>query len=75
MGQNPPAGGPNGKLHRQAMRRLDWLVVIDLFEKPRLPATGTLIGGGRSQDHPDRGLSRSRGVDRREEGSFTTPNA
>ena len=32
MGQNPAAGGPNGKLHRQAMRRLDWLVVIDLFE-------------------------------------------
>jgi formate dehydrogenase major subunit len=32
MGQNPAAGGPNAKLHRQAMRRLDWLVVIDLFE-------------------------------------------
>ena len=32
MGQNPAAGGPNAKLHRQAMRRLDWLVVVDLFE-------------------------------------------
>jgi formate dehydrogenase major subunit len=32
MGQNPAAGGPNARLHRQAMRRLDWLVSIDLFE-------------------------------------------
>jgi formate dehydrogenase major subunit len=32
MGQNPAAGGPNAKLHRKAMRRLEWLVVIDLFE-------------------------------------------
>jgi formate dehydrogenase major subunit len=32
MGQNPAAGGPNARLHRAAMRRLDWLVVRDFFE-------------------------------------------
>jgi formate dehydrogenase major subunit len=32
MGENPAAGGPNARLHREAMRRLDWLVVVDLFE-------------------------------------------
>src|SRR5262245_45225725 len=32
MGQNPAAGGPNARLHRDGMRRLDWLVVRDFFE-------------------------------------------
>ena len=32
MGQNPAAGGPNARLHRDAMRRLAWLVVRDFFE-------------------------------------------
>src|SRR5437899_4833909 len=32
MGQNPAVGGPNARLHRDAMRRLDWLVVRDFFE-------------------------------------------
>lgn len=32
MGQNPAAGSPNARLHRAAMRRLDWLVVRDFFE-------------------------------------------
>jgi formate dehydrogenase major subunit len=32
MGQNPAAGGPNARLHRDALRRLDWLVVRDFFE-------------------------------------------
>ena len=31
MGQNPAAGGPNARLHRDALRRLDWLVVRDFF--------------------------------------------
>jgi formate dehydrogenase major subunit len=30
-GQNPAVGGPNAKLARAAMQRLDWLVVVDLF--------------------------------------------
>jgi formate dehydrogenase major subunit len=32
MGQNPAAGGPNARLHRDALRRLDWLVIRDFFE-------------------------------------------
>ncbi len=32
FGQNPAAGSPNAKLHRYAMRQLDWLVVRDWFE-------------------------------------------
>jgi formate dehydrogenase major subunit len=32
IGQNPAAGGPNARLHRAAMRKLDWLVVRDWFE-------------------------------------------
>lgn len=31
LGQNPAVGGPNAGFHRAAMRRLDWLVVRDLF--------------------------------------------
>jgi formate dehydrogenase major subunit len=31
IGQNPAVGGPNAKLARDAMRRLDWLVVQDIF--------------------------------------------
>jgi formate dehydrogenase major subunit len=30
-GQNPAVGGPNAKLARSAMQRLDWLVVADIF--------------------------------------------
>jgi len=32
MGQNPAAGSPNSGLHREAMRKLKWLVVRDWFE-------------------------------------------
>jgi formate dehydrogenase major subunit len=32
VGQNPAAGGPNARLHRAALRELDWLVVRDWFE-------------------------------------------
>src|SRR5262249_35872823 len=32
MGQNPAVGGPNARLHRDALRRLEWLVVRDFFE-------------------------------------------
>jgi formate dehydrogenase major subunit len=32
FGQNPAAGAPNARLHRYAMRQLDWLVVRDWFE-------------------------------------------
>src|SRR5215831_11204338 len=30
-GQNPAVGGPNAKLARSAMQKLDWLVVKDIF--------------------------------------------
>ncbi|UWZ84574.1 formate dehydrogenase-N subunit alpha [Occallatibacter riparius] len=32
FGQNPAAGAPNGKLNREALKKLDWLVVRDWFE-------------------------------------------
>jgi formate dehydrogenase major subunit len=32
FGQNPGGGGPNARLHRAGLRRLDWLVVLDWFE-------------------------------------------
>ena len=32
MGQNPAVDSPNAKMTRAAMRNLDWLVVVDLFE-------------------------------------------
>ena len=32
MGENPAVGSANGKLHRLAMAKLDWLVVRDLAE-------------------------------------------
>lgn len=31
MGQNPAVGGPNGRFHRGALSKLDWLVVRDLY--------------------------------------------
>jgi formate dehydrogenase major subunit len=32
FGQNPAVGSANSGLHRRALARLDWLVVMDLFE-------------------------------------------
>ena len=32
MGQNPAVGGPNARLERKALEKLEWLVVVDLFE-------------------------------------------
>jgi formate dehydrogenase major subunit len=32
IGQNPAAGGQNAGFHRQALARLDWMVVRDLYE-------------------------------------------
>jgi formate dehydrogenase major subunit len=32
MGQNPAVDSPNAKMARQALRSLEWLVVVDLFE-------------------------------------------
>jgi formate dehydrogenase major subunit len=32
VGENPAVGSANGKLHRQAMAKLDWLVVRDFVE-------------------------------------------
>ena len=31
FGQNPGGGGPNARLHRAGLRRLEWLVVLDWF--------------------------------------------
>ncbi len=55
MGQNPAAGAPNARLNREALRKLDWLVVRDFFllesatfwkegpDKPDPAAIGTEI--------------------------------
>ena len=32
FGQNPAAGAPNAALHREGLRKLKWLVVMDWFE-------------------------------------------
>lgn len=32
MGENPAVGSPNSRFHREALTKLDWLVVRDLFE-------------------------------------------
>lgn len=32
FGQNPAVGSPNARLQREAMRKLKWLVALDLFE-------------------------------------------
>jgi len=32
MGQNPAVGGPNARFERQALGKLKWMVVMDLFE-------------------------------------------
>ncbi len=32
FGQNPAAGGPNAKLHRAGLRKLEWLVCMDWFD-------------------------------------------
>src|SRR5947209_8728221 len=32
FGQNPAAGAPNGRLSREALRKLKWMVVRDWFE-------------------------------------------
>ncbi len=32
MGQNPAVAGPNVRLERKALEKLEWLVVMDLFE-------------------------------------------
>jgi formate dehydrogenase major subunit len=32
FGQNPAVGGPNARMAREALDKLDWLVVADLFE-------------------------------------------
>jgi formate dehydrogenase major subunit len=32
FGQNPAAGSPHASLHRKALRQLEWMVVVDLYE-------------------------------------------
>jgi len=32
IGQNPAVGGPNSNLERKALEKLEWLVVVDLWE-------------------------------------------
>jgi len=32
FGQNPAGGGPNAGLHREGLRKLEWLVCLDWFE-------------------------------------------
>jgi formate dehydrogenase major subunit len=32
FGQNPAAGSPHASLHRKALKQLDWMVTLDLYE-------------------------------------------
>jgi formate dehydrogenase major subunit len=42
LGQNPAVGGQNASFQREALARLDWLVVRDLYERRRRPASGRI---------------------------------
>ena len=63
-GQNPAVGGPNAKLARAAMAKLDWLVVEDIF----LTETAEFwkAPGVDAEGHQDRGLLPARRARRRE---------
>ena len=39
MGQNPAVGAPNGRLQRSALAKLKWLVVRDMVDANRCPAS------------------------------------
>ena len=60
MGQNPAVGGQNASFQRQALAKLDWLVVRDLYETETASFWKDSPGGQerRAEDrgHPDRGL-------------------
>ena len=63
-GQNPAVGGPNAKLARAAMQKLDWLVVEDIF----LTETADVwkAPGTNPEGREDRGLLPPRCPRRRE---------
>ncbi len=69
-GQNPAVGGPNAKLARAAMGKLDWLLVVDIF----LTETAEFwkAPGDRRQGHHDRGVLPA-GRPRRREGRQRSP--
>ena len=48
FGQNPAAGSPNARLQRKALRQLDWLVAIDLYETE----TAAVWYGGPDKPNP-----------------------
>ena len=71
MGQNPAAGGPNGRLHHPAMRGLDWLVVIDLFRNRDCQLLVSDPGGRPRHHSRPRSFSFPRRRSSRKTGSFT----
>ena len=40
-GQNPAVGGPNAFAERQALKNLEWLVAVDLWETETCAASTT----------------------------------
>ncbi len=55
MGQNPAVGGQNAGLHRQALAKLDWLVVKDLFltETATFWKNGPEVAGPEAATRPE----------------------
>ena len=59
MGQNPAVGGQNASFQRQALAKLDWLVVRDLFET-ETASFWKDCAGGQERRRSSRRISRPR---------------
>ena len=74
MGQNPAVGGQNAGFQRGRWRKLDWLVVSDLFETETATfwndAPEVKDGELKHRGHQDRGLPPPRGAGRRDGGQL-----
>jgi formate dehydrogenase major subunit len=74
-GENPVVGSPNGRLHRRAMAKLDWLVVRDLrlIESATFWQNGPEIETGRvrPQEIPTEVFFLPAAAHTEKEGSFT----
>ena len=70
MGQNPAVGGQNASFQRQALAKLDWLVVRDLYETETASfwkdSPEVDSGKLKPRGHPDRGLLPARRRRRRD---------
>ena len=68
FGQNPAVGGPNAQMAREALDKLDWLVVADLFEHET--ATHWMRPGVDPKNDPDRGFPAAAAASIEKEGSI-----